>query len=367
MADSPYPELKRTHTMARSGRPWRDVKPPPAAPVWAVIQGFADYWVLVAALDLGVFDALARREQAGEGPADLEAIAEAVGGELRPLGALVDALVALAFLETVPAGYVLAEVTGRYLVRGGPASMVDLVAVANGPMDNWPALANTVRTGRPPAPVEDDPVEFYRPLVEATFPTQHRAALRLGARIGVGRTPGLRVLDLGAGAGAWSLGVLVSCPASTAVVNDLAGVVEMAGERATAMGLADRVTLRPGDYHQIEIEPRSYDLVIAAHVCRAEGPEGTRRLLRRAAAALVPGGRIIVAEYARGTTRTTNPFAARMGATLVASTTAGDTPTGPELVAALRSAGFEAIRLHEPIGGQQAYVATLTPPLEEQR
>ena len=45
--DSPFPELKKTHTMARQGRPWRDRKPPPSAPVWAVIQGFGAYWALV--------------------------------------------------------------------------------------------------------------------------------------------------------------------------------------------------------------------------------------------------------------------------------------------------------------------------------
>ena len=61
MADSPYPELKKTHTMARRGRPWRDFKPPPSAPVWAIIQGFGSYWTLVAAVDLGVFDAVQRR------------------------------------------------------------------------------------------------------------------------------------------------------------------------------------------------------------------------------------------------------------------------------------------------------------------
>ena len=35
--------------MARTGRPWRDFKPPPSAPVWAIIQGFGSYWTLVAA------------------------------------------------------------------------------------------------------------------------------------------------------------------------------------------------------------------------------------------------------------------------------------------------------------------------------
>ena len=56
--DAPYPELKKTHTMAHSGRPFTDVKPPPAAPVWAAIEGLARYHVLLAAIELGVFDAV---------------------------------------------------------------------------------------------------------------------------------------------------------------------------------------------------------------------------------------------------------------------------------------------------------------------
>ena len=42
MTDSPYPEIKKTHTMAHTGRPWRDRKPPPSAGVWSVIQGFGN-------------------------------------------------------------------------------------------------------------------------------------------------------------------------------------------------------------------------------------------------------------------------------------------------------------------------------------
>ena len=41
--------MKKTHTMARLGRPWTDVKPPPAAPVWAAIEGFGRSHALWAA------------------------------------------------------------------------------------------------------------------------------------------------------------------------------------------------------------------------------------------------------------------------------------------------------------------------------
>ena len=40
MRDAAYPELKTTHTIARTGRPFTDYKPPPAAPVWEVIEAW---------------------------------------------------------------------------------------------------------------------------------------------------------------------------------------------------------------------------------------------------------------------------------------------------------------------------------------
>ena len=61
--DAPYPEIKKSHTMAHVGRPWRDYKPPPSGPVWDVITAGNKYWMLVAAIDLGVFDAFEQHSQ----------------------------------------------------------------------------------------------------------------------------------------------------------------------------------------------------------------------------------------------------------------------------------------------------------------
>jgi 2-polyprenyl-3-methyl-5-hydroxy-6-metoxy-1,4-benzoquinol methylase len=165
------------------------------------------------------------------------------------------------------------------------------------------------------------------------------------------------VLDLGAGGAPWALAFCLASAGTTAVVNDLPGVIELAAEKARALDLADRIELRSGSYFDIEIEPAAFDVVVLAHVCRAEGGAGARQLMTRAFDALRPGGRLILADYFRGSTRTANPFAARMGATMMASTRQGDTFSSPQVVGWLDAAGFGDVRLHEPIGGQFAYVA----------
>lgn len=355
-ADSPYPELKKSHTMAHRGRPWRDHKPPPSGPVWGIIQGFGSYWTLVAAVELGVFDALE-----ATGPAAAGTVAEHVGAAPVPTQHLLDTLVTFGFLDQVGEVYELTETAERYLTTNGPASMASLVRVAPGPHGNWEQLADTIRTGRVAAPIDDDPSGFYAPLVQATFPTQLRCATRLGLRLGWARRPGLRVLDLGAGRAPWGIGVLEQSAGSTAVVNDLPEVIGLAEATVAERGLADRVEFRPGDFHEIELEPEAYDVVIVGHLLRTEGEERSRALLARAFAALRPEGQVVVADYFADNDRKYNPFGVQMGMTMLANTRRGGLITHAQCSSWLHDTGFAAVRLLEPIAFNQAYVATRPP------
>ena len=123
--DSPFPELKKTHTLARTGRPWRDYKPPPSGPVWGIIQGYGSYWMLVAAVDLGVFDGIEAL-----GPSRVEPIAEHLQVSALHLQHLLDALVTFGFLDQVDDVYELTETAERYLCTDGAASMASIVRVA---------------------------------------------------------------------------------------------------------------------------------------------------------------------------------------------------------------------------------------------
>jgi SAM-dependent methyltransferase len=353
MAESPYPELKRTHTMARTGRPWRDRKPPPSAPVWAIIQGFGSYWALVAAIELGVFDALQRT-----GPVGAAALADELSVSTVHLAHLLDVLVTFGFLDQVADVYSLTETAERYLCTDGAASMAALVTVAPGPHANWTRLADTIRAGRVGTPIEDDAAAFYAPLVTATFPTQLRAASRLGASLGWARRPGLRVLDLGAGRAPWAIAVLQQSAGSTAVVNDLDGVLALAAATVAEHGLGDRVELRPGDFLGVDVEAASFDLVVLGHVCRTEGEARATALIGRAVQALRPGGQLVLADYFADNDRTHNPFGVQMGMTMLAATRRGGVLTHAQVHGWLVAAGLVSIRLLEPIGFNQVYVAS---------
>ncbi len=350
--DAPYPELKKTHTMAHLGRPFTDFKPPAAAPVWAAIEGLGRYHLLVAALELDLFDTLRRI-----GPSRVEQVNAQVGASLEHLRTLLDSIVVLGLLDQVDGVYDLNDTARRYLVSDGPATMADLIPVAPGPHDNWTRLADTVRNGRPATPIEDDPAAFYVPLVEGTFTTMYRCAMRADLKLRYSALDAPRVLDLGAGGAPWSIAILHGNSTATAVINDLPGVVDVAERKLAEHGVADRAELLPGDFHTVTLEPDGYDIVVLGHVCRTEGAEGARHLIERAFEALRPEGTLILADYFCDDDRKLNPHAVLMGATMMASTVNGNGFTARQFSEWIRAAGFEAIRLIEPIGFQQQFVA----------
>ena len=209
-----------------------------------MIQGFADYWVLVAAIELGAV----RRARRRGTPAPTEGVAAALGADRRAPHALLDALVAMGFVEEVAGGgLVLSDTAARYLTTDGAASMAELVRGRQRPARELAGARRHGAQGRP-APrrsttIPPSTARSSRPR----FPTQLRAATRLAARIGLSRRPGLRVLDLGAGAAPWTIAVLQASEGSTAVVNDLPGVIELADGDLAVAGARPTGELRAGD------------------------------------------------------------------------------------------------------------------------
>ena len=94
-----------------------------------------------------------------------------------------------------------------------------------------------------------------------------------------------------------------------------------------------------------------------SHVCRTEGAEGAQHLISRAFDALAPEGRLLLADYFPDMERKFNPHAVLMGTTMMASTERGFTFTHRDFSEWLTEAGFRSLRLVEPIGFQQTFVA----------
>lgn len=328
---------------------------PAAGPavVWSIIQGHTRYWVTNAAVRLGVFAAL---QGGGRSAAELAASLPAAPEQLE---VLLDALVGAGLLERAGEAYLLGAVAADHLVPGRERYMGELVLHSPGRHENWPLLAETVQSGKPAHPVDED-VRFWRDIAAAAFTTQLALARRTVQLAGLAGDAPLRILDLGAGAAPWSVALLEALPNATAVANDLPGVAELARDSAKAHDLARRLSVHEGDFQLTGFDAAGFDVVVLANVVRTEGEECAPRLLLRASAWLKPGGVMLIADYFLDEERAAAQTALLLGATMMANTRRGRTFTVERHRDWLHDAGFDQVDVLEPLPNAQVLLARRT-------
>ncbi|MBL7502156.1 methyltransferase [Frankia sp. CNm7] len=329
----------------------------PPTPVWEVITGYTRYWLVVAALDLGVFEELAG------GPRGLDELAEATGVASRRLAVVLDFLVTAGLLTT--AGdrvFGLTPTTRGYLLRDSPLSMVEMVRYSPGPRTAWPELSATLRRGRPTRSVEDDAGLFYGRLAIASAPTQQAVAQATAALL-PDPGEGALVLDLGAGAAPWAIGMLRAWPRAKALAVDLPTITPFAEAAAAEHGVADRFDVRAGSYLDAVLPIGEAAVVTIGHAIGLQSADLAKALLLRARGALRPGGFVVISDYFRPA----EPPAGRglegslpqsMALTLLANTYEAEVVELPTLLSWLAEVGLVAWTTRQFLPGQLVVVAT---------
>lgn len=100
------------------------------------------------------------------------------------------------------------------------------------------------------------------------------------------------LLDVGAGSGIYAFALLRKCPQLRAILLDRPEVLRVAAEYAGEWGVADRVELLDGDLLK-DTYPQA-DLVLFSNVLHDWDVEDCAALVRRGAASLSTGGRILI-------------------------------------------------------------------------
>lgn len=298
-------------------------------------SAFYDSCVLFAASDLGIFKKLAEL-----GEADLETIASACGLDRRCGRLLLDACVALGLCEKRGGRYRNSPESAFFLVPGSPADLSGAIRYNRDVYPAWGRLSETARTGKPVDRPElhlGSDKERTRTFVLA----MHHRALGIGQAI----VPLLnlsgckKILDVGGGPGTYSTLIARVFPSVECTVLDLPEVVKIAAELVAQAGMAGRVKLLAGDYHHLAF-PTGNDAVLFFGVLHQEGEAVIRELLRRAHAALLPGGRVFVLDMMTDSSRTHPKFSALFGLNMALTTEHGSVFSDEDLACWMTEAGF---------------------------
>ncbi len=297
----------------------------------AVGHGYQRSMVLLAALKLGVFRALAG------GAFDAGALARRVGADARRLSILLDALAALGLVEKRGRRYRNAKPARDFLLPG-PRSRESILLHHLDGWGEWGRLPSAIRAGRKPRGGAQGTwhENFIRGMEENALERAAAVAREIPLR------PGERVLDLGGGPGTYAVAWAAASPDSAITVFDTPGTLRVTRKILREKGASARVRLLEGDF-LVDPPGGPYDFVWISQILHAYSEGDCMKLLRRVRAALAPGGRVAVQEFLLSGTKISPPGPVFFSVHMVAVTGEGRAYTAREIAAMLKAAGFRRI------------------------
>ncbi len=103
--------------------------------------------------------------------------------------------------------------------------------------------------------------------------------------------------------------------------------------------LSERIDYVAGDYTRDPL-PSGYDLVFLSAIIHSNPPDENRKLIRKCAGALNPGGAVVVQDFIMDESRTEPPGGAFFALNMLVNTAAGDTYTESEVREWMKDAGL---------------------------
>jgi ubiquinone/menaquinone biosynthesis C-methylase UbiE len=304
--------------------------------IWSARNALA----LVAGVELDLFGHIAA------GKRNAKQIARAAGASERGTERLLDALVALGYLNKKSDGYGLEPISERFLVPGVPAYLGPLIYETKLVLPNWMQLTEVVKSGRPAAAVdtEQEGREFFPKLVAAIFPLSYGGARACADLLPEKTRKRIkRILDVAAGSAAWSLGFAQAIPDAQVTVVDYPEVTPIARQFVERFDVADRYDYIEGNLRDVDFGRNRYDLVILGHIIHSEGEKWGRKLIKKSHKALNDGGMLLIAEMVPNDDRTGPALPLVFGLNMLLHTEQGNVFTMREYRAWLKEAGFKKV------------------------
>lgn len=249
---------------------------------------FTEAATLYAAVDNGVFTAIAA------GHNTIARLSEQLGIQPKHLRRLLVGLVTLDLIEKDGDTFANAPDADRFLDEAKPSYSGKWITRTGHQWDEWRDLGSKLRATQAPKILG-----YHGELTVAEARAYHQATYQVG--MGAARkfmrevdlSARKKILDVGGGSGAYSIVAALTHPEITAIVLDLAPVVEVSREFIADNGVADRVTAQVCDFTSDPF-PDGADIILMNSNLPVYDDEIIPGVIDKAFAALQPGGEMFI-------------------------------------------------------------------------
>jgi 3-hydroxy-5-methyl-1-naphthoate 3-O-methyltransferase len=319
----------------------KSLKKEPIVPVRTIddlmemAHGYQRSMVLFAALELGVFSALA------DGPTDAARLARRLSADSRRLPILMNALVGVGLLGKRGNSYRNSEIAGRFLAEG-PLSKSSILLHHLDCWPEWTVLADKIRAGRKgPGKGKAYQENFIRGMEDNARERAVFVAKQIPLR------EGERVLDLGGGPGTYAVEWAKRYPGARVTVFDIPDTLAVTRKILREKGASRLVALREGDFLCDRIGG-PYDFVWISQILHAYPEKDCLFLLRKVRKSVARGGRVAVQEFLLERGGTFPPGPAFFSVHMVAVTEGGKAYTADEVAAMFKASGYRRVTRGQP-------------------
>jgi len=309
-----------------------------------VATGFMAAKHLFTASALGLF------AQLGSGPLPLAQLAERCGIPARSARILVDAMVALGFVEKVEVGYANRPVAQAFLAGDPEEGLRPFLSFWD--QISYPAWTNLEDAARSGTGVGLQLTEAQQRVFSAGVQALTAGAARsLAGGYDFGRHH--QVLDVGGGTGSFLVAMLSAHPQLEGILFELPAVAVVARQLLTGTSVADRITVVEGDFLRDQV-PSGHDLLLIANVIHLFRPEVNRELLGRLRKAVEVGARALLVDFWTDPSHTQPLFAALMAAEFLVIA-GGDVYSAVEMQGWLAETGWTMVD-QRPLAGPASLI-----------
>ena len=307
----------------------------------ALGRGFQAAKLLSVAVELAVFDFLQEPHSAVEAAAWLKA-------DDRAVGIFLNGLAALGLLVKGVDYFHNSQLAARFLVRGADGYRGTIIThMAHTWERGWNDLQNTVLVGHPEGVEPERWVDTRPQRDEASMRAFILGMDALARDLAPQVVPKLNLtgvrhlLDLGGGPATYAITFARAYPELAATVFDLPGPIGIAREKIANHGLEARLNTLTGNFLQDDIGS-GYDYIWVSHILHSHDEAQCRLIIKKAVAALIPGGRLAIQDFFLNPDGYTPPGAAMFGVHMLAVTPRGRAYTYGEVAEWLQEAGLTA-------------------------
>jgi ubiquinone/menaquinone biosynthesis C-methylase UbiE len=298
--------------------------------------------------ELDVFSLLSKKSAA------VETLAKKLQLHPRPLGRLLNALVACGLLNKRNEKFSNTEIATAFLVKGKPEYFGDYLSIVNDVSETWGRYERVIRENHSlPLFQKDYPqasdtarvldgrqLQLIRRVMLAQEAFSYRQAVALPAVYDFSKHSFL--LDIGGGTGIFSIMAVQAQPHLKAIVFDMPAVCTVARERIKFYKAAKKITVQEGNLLTDDL-PAEADVALISTVLDGYDEPECRMLLKKAFTVLKSKGVLIINEMMLNEERTGPLFPALFSLELMVERNTGDARTVGEIRQWMKDAGFVAI------------------------